>query len=169
MKQIMIILTLLAVLDLQAQKKEIRLHGFSQGVSSGIRKSTVDEKGEMITEKKSGRKTLLLFLESPAGVKLNVTELWINGEKYRFEINPEKSPVLMNTGLSMPGQEEKALIPKTDHQINRIVPLEKMATTEKPKRKIVMKNPVVVFYTVNGKSCYRSLGKLEILPDMVNE
>ena len=165
----MLILGLLAVLAVQAQKKEIRLHGFSQGVSSGIRKTTVDEKGEMITEKKSGSKTLLLFLESPAGVKLNVTELWINGEKHRFEINPEKSRVLLNTGLSMPGQEEKTLIPKTDNQIIRIIPWEKMAITEKHKRKIVMKNPVVVFYTVNGRSCYRALDQLEILPDMVNE
>jgi hypothetical protein len=169
MKQIMLILTLLAISDLQAQKKEIRLHGFSQGISKGIRKTTVDEKGEMITEKKSGSKTILLFLQSPEGEKLNVTELWINGEKHHFKINPEKSPVLLNTGLSMPGQEEKALIPKTDNQIIRIIPLEKMATTEKHKRKIVKKNPVVVFYTVNGRSCYRALDQLEILPDMVNE
>jgi hypothetical protein len=169
MKQFMLLLGLLAFLTLQAQHKNIRLFGFSQGVSKGIRTTSVDENGKTIAAKKSGSTTYLLYLEVPAGIKLNITELWINGEKHRFEINPEKSPVLLNTGIRMPGQQEKALIPYTENKIIRIIPFEKMDTTEKHRRKIVMKKPVVVFFTVNGRSCYRSLDQLEILPDMVNE
>lgn len=162
-------LGLLAVLDVQAQKKNVKLYGFSQGVSKGIRKSTVDEKGETMTEKKSDSKALLLFIESPAGVKLKITELWINGEKYRFEAAPVKTPVILNTGLNMPGQKETALIPETENEIIRLIPQTKIDMTEKDKRHIARDKPVVVFYTVKGKTCKRSLDKLHVLPELTME
>jgi hypothetical protein len=169
MKQIMLILGLSAVLAVQAQRKDVKLYGFSQVVSRGIRTTTVDEKGEMITDKKGNNKKLLLFLESPAGLKLNITELWIDGEKYRFEITPVNTPVILNTGLNMPGQQETILIPETRNEMARLIPLSKIEITEKDRRQITRRRSVVVFYTVGGKSCKRSLDKLVVLPELTME
>jgi hypothetical protein len=169
MKQIMLLLGLLAFLTLQAQKKNIQLYGFSQGVSKGIRNTSVDEKGEMNTEKKSNSKKLLLFLEFPEGSTLKITELWINGEKFHFQISPEKKNVILNTGLRMPGQQETVLVPETINTVTRLIPLTKIDVTETHVRKIAQRKPVVVFFTINGKTCNRSLDKLEEVPEMVME
>jgi hypothetical protein len=169
MNQLLFILGLAVSLHLQAQKKDTRLYGFSQGASKGIRNISVDEEGDISTENKSQSKTYLLYLETPEGGKLNVTGLWIDGKKYRFELEHVKTPVLLNTGLNMPGQNETVLIPNSKNEIIRIIPFGNTGTTEKNKRKIVKKKQVVVFYTASGKSSYRSLDKLEILPDLVNE
>jgi hypothetical protein len=169
MKQILLTLGLLTVLALKAQKKEVKLYGFSQGVSKGIRKTTVDEKGLMTTEKKGESKTLLLYVEFPAGLKLNITELWINGEKYSFETTPVKTPVILNTGLKMPDQKETVLIPETRKEVERLIPLSKIDITEKDRRQIAKRKPVVVFYKVNGKNCKRTLDKLVALPEIVME
>jgi hypothetical protein len=160
---------MLTVCTLQAQKKEVKLYGFSQAVSKGIRISSVDEKGEISTEKKNVNKTLLLYLESPADSKINITELWINGEKYKFATAHVKTPVKLNSGLNMPGQKESILISESGNDVTRIIPSTKIDMTEKDKRKIVSKKSVVVFYTINGKTCKRGLDKLEVLPDLVME
>ncbi|HLO82828.1 MAG TPA: hypothetical protein VK166_17805 [Chitinophagaceae bacterium] len=169
MKRNLLILGLLISLTLQAQKTGVKLYGYSQGISKGIRKTTVNENGETKTEKKSHSKSFLIYLEIPSGMKLDITELWINGEKYRFKISTEKTPVEMKTGLHMPGQKERVLISKTENTINQVLPLEKITTTEKTTRNIVQKKALVVFYTVDGRSGYRSLEKLEELPDVVHE
>ncbi len=169
MKQFILILCLLEVLAVQAQKQHIRLYGFSQNVSKGIRKTTVDEKGVMNTEKKGDSKTQLLYVEFAAGLKLNITELWIKGEKFLFEVTPVKSPVILNTGLTMPGQLETVLIPETRNEIVRLIPLSKTDMAEKDKRQIVKQKAVVVFYTVKGKICKRSLDKLDVVPELTME
>jgi hypothetical protein len=169
MKQILLILSTLAIWDLQAQKKEIKLYGFSQAISKGMRASMADEKGEINTEKKKDSKTLMIFLEAPKESKIKITELWINGEKYRFDMAPVKTPVILNTGLHMPGQKDSVLIPENNNDISRIIPGTKMEMTEKDKRKIVNRKPLVVFYTLDGKTCKRSLDKLDVLPELVME
>ncbi|HLO83235.1 MAG TPA: hypothetical protein VK166_19865 [Chitinophagaceae bacterium] len=169
MKKILLILGLLANVNMQAQHTGVTLYGYSQGISKGIRATTVNENGETKTEKKSQGRSYLIYLEVPSGMKLDITELWINGEKYRYKVSPEKTPLELKTGLSMPGQKPTILIPKTEKDLIRLVQSEKIPITGKNKRNIVKNRALVVFYKANGKNGYRSLGKMEVLPDLVNE
>ncbi len=169
MKVNLLILGLMISITLQAQKSGVKLYGYSQAISKGTRNTTVNENGETKMGKKSQSRSILIYLEIPSASKPDIKELWINGDRYRFEVVPENAPVLLHTGLSMPGQKEAVLIPETKNAIIRIVPFEKIASSEKDKRKIAKQKALVVFYTLNTKSGYRSLEKLEILPDMVNE
>jgi hypothetical protein len=169
MKQLLLVLCLTLVMQLHAQKNSIRVYGFSQGISAGIRPATINEKGETGIKKKATGKKYLIYLEYPAGQRLTPTELWINGEKFKFHATAVTSPVLLNTGLSMPGQKEKVLIPQTENQLWQLVPLMEMNITEKDKRNIVQQKPLVIFYSVNGKSCHLTLDSLQELPELVME
>jgi hypothetical protein len=111
----------------------------------------------MNKEKNTKGKTLFLFLEVPMGLELNITELWIDGAKFSFEIAPVKTPFILNTGLRMPGQKETILIPELENEVKRLIPLEKMAITDKNKRSIANRKAIVVFYMANGKNCKRQL------------
>lgn len=156
-------------LGLQAQKKEIRLHAFSQEISRGIRTATYDSKGETHSEKKPGAGNLFVYLEVPAGEKIEITELWIKGKQYRFEPNIQSSPVTLNTGLSMPGQQDKILIPKTENILIRITPFEPRDITEKTTRKLPKHNDIVVYFNWNGKRFHRMLEKVQEVEKMVME
>jgi len=156
-------------LGLQAQKKEIRLHAFSQEISRGANSAAVDEKGEIHNEKKAGAKNLFIYLEVPASENIEVTELWIKGKKYRFETRAQQSPVTLNTGLSMPGLLEKILIPPTKNVLIHITPYDQIDITEKNKRKSIKQNEIVVYFNRKGKRCQKMLEKAEEVDKMVME
>ena len=156
-------------LGLQAQKKEIRLHAFSQEISRGASSAVINEKGEIKNANKAGGKNYFIYLEVPAGDKIKITELWINGKKFRFEPLAQQSPVTLNTGLSMPGQQDKILIPKTSNTLIRISPYEQQDITEKNTRNIAKYNEVVVYFDRNGKHCQRILEKAVEVDKMVME
>ena len=169
MKQIIFIMALASGLGLQAQKKEIRLHAFSQEISRGANKLIQDEKGETHAEKKARANNLFIYLEVPAGDKIEITELWIKGKRYRFEPRMQPSPVTLNTGLNMPGQQEKILIHPTKNVLIRITPYEQQNITDKATRNIVRHNEIVVYFNRNGKRCKRMLEKVQEVDKMVME
>lgn len=169
MKQIIFIMALASGLGLQAQKKEIRLHAFSQEISRGANSVIQDEKGETHTEKKARTNNLFIYLEVPSGDKIEITELWIKGKKYRFGSTVQPSPVTLNTGLNMPGQQEKILIPPTKNVLIRITPYEQQDITEKNTRNIAKHNEIVVCFNRNGKRCKRMLEKAQEVDKMVME
>jgi hypothetical protein len=169
MKQIIFIMALASGLGLQAQKKEIRLHAFSQEISRGANSAVVDEKGKIHNEKKAGATNLFIYLEVPAGEDIEVSELWIKGMKYSFETRVQQSPVTLNTGLSMPGLQEKILIPPTKNVLIRITPQDQMNITDKTTRKIVKHNEIVVYFNRKGKRCQKILEKAEEVDKMVME
>jgi hypothetical protein len=169
MKQIIFIMALASSLGLQAQNKEIRLHAFSQEISRGANSAIMDDKGETHSEKKAGAKNLFIYLEVPAGDKIEITELWIKGKKYRFEPLVQPSPVTLNTGINMPGQQEKILIPSTKNVLIRITPYEPLDITDKNTRKSAKHNEIVVCFNRNVKRCQRTLEKAQEVDKMVME
>jgi hypothetical protein len=169
MKQIIFIMALASGLGLQAQRKEIRLHAFSQEISGGANSAISNDKGETRTNKKAGSKNLFIYLEVPAGDKIEITELWIKGKKYRFEPGVQSSPVTLNTGLNMPGQQETILIPPTKNELIRITPFEQLDITDKTTRKLAKHNEIVVYFNRNGKRCQRMLEKAQEVDKMVME
>jgi hypothetical protein len=169
MKQIIFLMALASGLGLQAQKKEIRLHAFSQEISKGVRIVESDSNGEIHHKKTAGNRNLLIYLEVPAGDKIEIKELWVKGKQYLFESQVQQGPVTLNTGLNMPGQQEKILIPPSDNTLIRITPYGSDDITGKTTRKIAKINEVVVYFNRNGKRCHRILEKAVEVEKMVME
>ncbi len=163
MKPIILIVSLFLAHHIQAQK----LYVFSQRIVPGTRQATMDKDGNVKQEKRKELWKYPLYLEIPAGKKIVITEVWLNGERYTFDTAIVKGPIHAETGLSVPGQVEKILIPATNNQILNIMPREKLNITTKDKRKITGQKKVVVCYTKNGKPGYRSSDKIQELPDML--
>jgi hypothetical protein len=163
MKPIILILSLLLAGELRAQK----LYAFSQRIVPGTRQSTMEMDGNVTMGKRKERWTHPLYLEIPASKKIKVTEVWLNGERYAFDTATVTGPILEETGLSIPGQTDKTLIPATKNQLLHIIPKEKISVTNKQKRKITDRKKVVVYYTRNGKTCHLSTDKIQELSEML--
>jgi hypothetical protein len=163
MKPILFILCLIVAGEARSQK----LHAYSQRIVPGTRQATFDKDGNLNMEKRKEIWQHPLYLEIPAGKDIRVTEVWLNGERYAFDTATVKGPVVEETGLSVPGQSGKILIPSTDKKILHIMLKGKIDVTDKNKRKITGRKKVVVYYTRNGKTCYRSSNKIQELQEML--
>jgi hypothetical protein len=163
MKQIMLICSLLFASEIHAQK----IYAFSQRIVPGRRQATMDKDGNVTVENRKERWTHPIYLEIPPGKNIQVTEVWLRGERYSFDTSSVKGPIIEETGLAIPGQAGKTLIPATKNKILYIMPREKIEITDKTKRKIPGKKKVVVYYTKNGKTCNRSSNKIQELPEML--
>lgn len=163
MKPIILILSLFFVSDLQAQK----LHAYTQRIVPGTRQATMDKDGNVTVEKSKELWIHPLYLEIPARKNIQITEVWLNGERHAFDTSAVQAPIVEETGVTIPGQQEKILIPVSNRKILHIMPKEKNSVTDKRKRKITSRKKVVVYYTRNGKTCHRSTNKIEELPEML--
>jgi hypothetical protein len=71
------------------------------------------------------------------------------------------------TALAIPGHPAKTLIPATKNKLLYIIPREKANSTDTHKRNISARKKVVVYFTRNGKTCYKSSNKIDELPEML--
>lgn len=167
MKQLMIILALAGSLGVQAQKKGVRLYAFRQEVSKGISNATIDEKGETRPVKTSPVASSMIYIEFPKGTAISISELWINGKKYNFDTTTVQSPVVLNTGINMPGQQDRILIPQTSNALIRIMPKEPLDITDKNTRNLAKHNEVVVYFKRKGRECRKTVDRMQEVEKMV--
>lgn len=170
MKTILLILSIVSLAGINGiQQNDVKVYAFRQAQSQGVRPAAADSSGNISIQKKGQKNTYLIFVELPAGGKTGIEELWIDGERYSFKKVKQQTPVRLNTGLSMLGQQDDILVPATKNEVYRILPAGKQDTTTKAKRKAAGIDTVVVYYSRNGKKHREASAGIRQVPDLVNQ
>jgi hypothetical protein len=167
----MFITLLLFSLGSTVQAQSSRLYAFSQRVSGGanVGEATMDGNTTVQKKTKEGIRQLI-YLSLPAGVgEVAVTELWIKGKEYTYTVNEVKGPIMDETGIRMPSQQKKQLVP-VGGRIFQVLPgKEKDPNAKTSPGKMARDNEVFLCYSMGNKKDKLAVKQFEVLQDLLME
>lgn len=144
-----------------------KLYAFTQRVSGGANVGEATMDGNTTVKKKNDGIRQLIYLSlAPGTAEVTVTELWIKGKQYAFTIAEPKGPIMDETGIKMPSEKRKLLVP-AGTRIIQILPGQEI--TGKTTRKSAQENEVFVCYRVANKTHSIASKQLEPLQDLLME
>ena len=144
----------------------VKIFGFQQSVSGGKRPTAaINEKNVAGTVAATPRKNLWLYLALPAKTVVSVTELYMDGKKYKVKTEKIVKTPVEYTDAAIPDEPKTTvMVPATKQPVVKLTPLSAVAfSPNSTLRKLLAANEVVVGYTVKGKKYYTALKKLTYL------
>lgn len=160
MKPFFFLLILLSVLIAGNAQTEgaSGLYGYKQEVMPGTIR--VDDNGNEIPRKKQFN--YIIYLAS--SVKVDVQEMWINGEVYSVETRKVSSTPIEYINPTSGDNTPVILVPKTARNVLQLNSSGKKIDKFNNKGRLLSrKNELVIIYGANGKLYYKAVSKLESL------
>jgi len=147
------------------QTSNIKLYGFKQAVLKGVPPSyEKDEKGKTVETKNESHSNLFIYLSYPPAEKLQLAELWINGEQYNFKEETVHPPIQITYDNGVFQPEQITLVPQTSDTVVRILVKERTyAKKNIVKKSLAEANDIVVGYKLNEKLYWQTLKKIKSL------
>ena len=165
MKGLLIILSILMFPTiLSAQSKKVKIYAYQQQVLPGVRAITIDESGETKEVPKKMAVSNLIYIEAPAGKKIEPKHIWIDGKLYGLKTSIPQLPVIMHNA-ALPSKKPDTLVRLTEKAVMQLQPVtDSSAFNPSGAAKKKMKSHQVVLHTIeNGKNCYYYLEHIKIL------
>ncbi len=149
-----------------SQQRADKLYAFSQNVHGGVSAYKTDSSGNAKRIPSGPNTMYLIYLETTPGKEVKVTELLINGLLYNFSIQETTTPVTRK--IQLPGDKiSDTLVAVTNQKVYRIIHHDVMVG--QVKNSTMVKYPVILRYTLNGKKCTRKLKEIQHLPDVMKQ
>jgi hypothetical protein len=130
----------------------VKIYGYKQQLFQGKKTS----KNEPIKKTEQYK----LFVEYRKNSSINITEVWIQSNYFRFTTHPKlKSPIL---DVQQPANKQ-ILVPKTTNRIIEIDLTNKQEPSPRPTAalgKLLQSNDVVISYLFKGKTYFATLKKM---------
>ncbi len=135
-----------------------RLYGYKQEVKPGTIR--VDDSGNEIPRKKQFN----YFIYLASSVKVDIQEIWINGEVYSAEARKVASTPVEYIDPTSGDHTPVVLVPRTTKNVLQLNSSGKKIDKFNNKGQLLSrKNELVIIYSANGKLYYKALLRLESL------
>jgi hypothetical protein len=156
---------LFSFVGLRAQSGN-KLYGYSQIIIPGIAaKGNIGENGNGIKQKKEPNYQYRIYLTTTSAAKIYPIELWIKGQPYSVKTEKVTKTQVEDVDFSTREGKTTVLVPKTTANVFQWLPTSYTADKNLQKaRDLASTNELVAVYKQGGKTYYKTLKRLTVLP-----